>query len=846
MRTYRLAWCLLLLVLLGLTAGPAWAVGENELWRSELGRARAVSLSPFDGTVWAAIGNRLYHYAGDGSLLGKVELYKPSYLSPVSPDGGFWVLDRDRSDDPYNTLHRFDADGRPRFSRTGWSEDQDCAITMIVANQTDGTCWYSLSGSPHRIVHLAADGTELLNLSYYGLPGVGGSGVEPGAWAVDSADGSLWGVRTVPIESSWDSDLLVHLSAAGELIWHGGDRSLVGRSMAVDPVDHSVWVVCPENDLLVHFAADGTELWRGVREDLLDVWVSPADRTLWVYDATGLTHLTPDGQTVLWSEGGTHPDQWSIALSIDPRDGSYWRTPATSQSLFSPNDAYWSRGTSTFGLDLQERGEPALRHLAADGTTLWESAAVAYYSALLLVDPVDGSVWVQDLNRDPLVRLSPDGEVLAQAAPDSHLAGPAFLAFDPTDRSVLVRDAGEELPQDPPGGAGPVPVPWHGSTLVRYALDGTEIWRGETIEAILGEPAAVWLNALQIYRDFAEPGIAVSAADGAFWAVQPVMHLDPEAFPVWPQLVMRYAHGGAELLRYSLPLNHAVLGIAGAPDGSCWLAVIYLDSPEWVCYFLHLAPDGRVLQQLDAAVLGRPLNYAVTVACLAVNASDGSVWISYNGHVGKLNSLGELLWSVPFEAGALEVDPVTGFAWTGNHRNLYPDWGTVSVLSNTGQVLWQRYGFRPPGRPAFDPVDGTCWIGDPDNLQLVHLSVPLTRFNDIPYDHWAIEQIRAVSEADLVGGYADGCYRPTGVMTRDQMAVYVSRAMAGGDSGVPAGPPLPSFTDVPPTHWAYRYVEYCSAHGVVGGYGNGQYRPDLSVTRDQMAVYVQRAFDLPL
>jgi len=33
---------------------------------------------------------------------------------------------------------------------------------------------------------------------------------------------------------------------------------------------------------------------------------------------------------------------------------------------------------------------------------------------------------------------------------------------------------------------------------------------------------------------------------------------------------------------------------------------------------------------------------------------------------------------------------------------------------------------------------------------------------------------------------------------------------------------------------------------VTQGYDDGTYRPDLIVTRDQMAVYVQRAFDLPL
>ena len=59
---------------------------------------------------------------------------------------------------------------------------------------------------------------------------------------------------------------------------------------------------------------------------------------------------------------------------------------------------------------------------------------------------------------------------------------------------------------------------------------------------------------------------------------------------------------------------------------------------------------------------------------------------------------------------------------------------------------------------------------------------------------------------------------------------------------VPADPR--NLPDVTTDHWAYSYVEYCVEHGVVGGYPDGSYRPDVVVTRDQMAVYVARAFEL--
>jgi hypothetical protein len=46
--------------------------------------------------------------------------------------------------------------------------------------------------------------------------------------------------------------------------------------------------------------------------------------------------------------------------------------------------------------------------------------------------------------------------------------------------------------------------------------------------------------------------------------------------------------------------------------------------------------------------------------------------------------------------------------------------------------------------------------------------------------------------------------------------------------------------------WCYRYVEYCAGDGIMQGYADDIYRPANAVTRDQMAVYVARAFQLPM
>jgi hypothetical protein len=71
--------------------------------------------------------------------------------------------------------------------------------------------------------------------------------------------------------------------------------------------------------------------------------------------------------------------------------------------------------------------------------------------------------------------------------------------------------------------------------------------------------------------------------------------------------------------------------------------------------------------------------------------------------------------------------------------------------------------------------------------------------------------------------------------------------LAGGDSAVPdPGCSEPVFPDVPCDYWARKYIQYIKEAGVTGGYPDGNYHPEYVLTRDQMAAYIQRGFELPI
>jgi hypothetical protein len=294
-----------------------------------------------------------------------------------------------------------------------------------------------------------------------------------------------------------------------------------------------------------------------------------------------------------------------------------------------------------------------------------------------------------------------------------------------------------------------------------------------------------------------------------------VFHLDAHGVEIWRG---RFAYPQA------LSVNPA--------DGSCWVA----DSGSR--HVVHLGADGTELWR------GEMITDSVN--CISVDPRDGSCWVteSEHGRVIHLAEDGTELWrGERFDLPeGVAVNSHDGSCWIGG------GYGEVVYLGRDGTELWAGVGFSGSYAISANPADGSCWVADMGNAQVVRLAVVGYEgppFPDVLAYHWACGEIEACHYADIAGGYLDGLYHPASAVTRDQMAVYVSRALAGGNENVPDGPSQATFDDVPADHWAYDYVEYAFASNVVQGYDPATYAPDVTVTRDQMAVYIARALVAP-
>ena len=120
-----------------------------------------------------------------------------------------------------------------------------------------------------------------------------------------------------------------------------------------------------------------------------------------------------------------------------------------------------------------------------------------------------------------------------------------------------------------------------------------------------------------------------------------------------------------------------------------------------------------------------------------------------------------------------------------------------------------------------------------------------TVFADVPATHWAAAWIEQFASEGITGGCGGGNYCPDVSVTRAQMAVFLLRAKHTSAYTPPAAAGT-VFADVPTGHWAGAWIEQLAAEAITGGCGGGNYCPDSSVTRDQMAIFLQKTFNLAL
>ncbi len=106
-------------------------------------------------------------------------------------------------------------------------------------------------------------------------------------------------------------------------------------------------------------------------------------------------------------------------------------------------------------------------------------------------------------------------------------------------------------------------------------------------------------------------------------------------------------------------------------------------------------------------------------------------------------------------------------------------------------------------------------------------------YTDVSENDWFYSDVEYVTEEGLFQG-SGGKFSPQSNMTRAMFVTVLHRL-----AGTPAASGV-SFTDVPSGTWYTASVTWAAQKGLVTGSGNGTFRPNDNITRQEMALIFQR------
>ena len=109
-------------------------------------------------------------------------------------------------------------------------------------------------------------------------------------------------------------------------------------------------------------------------------------------------------------------------------------------------------------------------------------------------------------------------------------------------------------------------------------------------------------------------------------------------------------------------------------------------------------------------------------------------------------------------------------------------------------------------------------------------------FSDVSADKWYNNAVSTLSNMGVIGGYADGTFRPDAPISRAEFAKIAVSFTQNNGSAV-----YNYFTDVKPTDWFAPYVTAAKDAGLIEGYSDGSFKPESKITRAEACAIVNRA-----
>ena len=198
-------------------------------------------------------------------------------------------------------------------------------------------------------------------------------------------------------------------------------------------------------------------------------------------------------------------------------------------------------------------------------------------------------------------------------------------------------------------------------------------------------------------------------------------------------------------------------------------------------------------------------------------------------------------YSVKIESakhGTISADTDQASATTLVTLTVTPDDGYVlddiTVTDNSGKSI--KVSGKSNGKYTFTMPEGSVTVKakfTSDDEE--EYSGP---FDDVSENDWFYKAVMYAYDNDIMHGVDSDEFDPNGKLTRAMMAQILYN-IEGGKTGYKQ-----AFDDVKEGGWYYDAVNWAAEKGLVGGYGDGIFGPNDSITREQMAAIMYRYADL--
>lgn len=167
--------------------------------------------------------------------------------------------------------------------------------------------------------------------------------------------------------------------------------------------------------------------------------------------------------------------------------------------------------------------------------------------------------------------------------------------------------------------------------------------------------------------------------------------------------------------------------------------------------------------------------------------------------------------------------------------------GPEAVPPGGGTIMSYCYLILPGGEDNVNLVFHPRCINEQllPYIQSADCTAAVATFPDVPPSNPFFHYVQTIFQLGITSGCAGGNYCPSSPVTRAQMAVFLLKALEGS-SYVPPSCATATFGDVPCSNPFAPWIYELAARGITGGCGGGNFCPNSTVTRKQMAPFLMK------